>query len=207
MMHIVVIGAPMLSSLIQNCEYVPPQDVTIRLIDTFLNDASDTAARIEKGGDVDVFVSAGAYARLVAQAVKKPVVQISVTGFDILKALNVARNYSDDVAVFAHPDQIAHLLPILGVLSIRVTPIPYDVDVTQIERRVDELLAAGVQTVIGAGLILEAARRRGMKGVFIYSDDSATRALNQAVQIALSNREEAERAKELQTILDFTHAA
>ncbi|HRR27081.1 MAG TPA: PrpR N-terminal domain-containing protein, partial [Acidobacteriota bacterium] len=61
----------------------------------------------------------------------------------------------------------------------------------QVERMMDELLDEGIRTVIGSSLVFQTAQRRGMNAVFIYSADSVKRALDQAVQIGLSSREEA----------------
>ena len=206
MIHIVVMSAPMLSSVIQNLRHATPPDVTIRIVDALLEDAVAIAKRIEAAGEVDVFVAGGATARLLASAVKKPFVEISVTGFDILHALKAARNFSDCVAVFAYREQIEHLKGALDVLAMQVKTVIYDSDrFPQVERMMDELLDEGIHTVIGSSLVFQTAQRRGMNAVFIYSNDSVNRALDQALQIATSNRQEAEKAKEFKTILDFTY--
>ncbi|MFB3819097.1 MAG: sigma 54-interacting transcriptional regulator [Candidatus Methylomirabilales bacterium] len=205
MIRVVVMSAPMLSSLIRNLHYVAPPGVTVQAVDAFLDDSVRLAREIEAAAGADVFVSAGANARLLAGAVTRPLVEISVTGFDILTALKRARSFADRVAVFAYPEQLEHLRDALPVLSMQVTPVAYEYDLAQVERRMDELLAAGIRTVVGSSLVLQTARRRTMDGVFIYSDDSVKRALDHAVQLALANRQEIEKAKALQTILDFTH--
>ncbi|HOG16842.1 MAG: Propionate catabolism operon regulatory protein [Syntrophaceae bacterium PtaU1.Bin231] len=206
MIRITVMSAPMLSSVIQNLRYAPPPNVTIRVIDAILEEAVAIAKRIEAAGEADVFVSGGGNARIISGAVKKPLVEISVTGFDILHALKAARKFSDRVAVFAFREQIEHLSGVLDVLSMEVRTVMYDLDrFAQVERMMDELLDEGIRTVIGSSLVFQTAQRRGMNAVFIYSADSVKRALDQAVQIGLSSREEANKAREFKTILDFTY--
>jgi len=205
MIQVVVMSAPMLSSLIESLGYAAPAGVAIRTINAFLGDSVQLAERLEAEGGVDVFVSAGANARLLANVVTRPLVQISVTGFDILAALKSARHFSDRVAVFAYPEQLAYLERVLDLLSLQVVPVPYHSDRLLVEQRIDELAAEGIRTVVGSSLVVQTAHRRGLEGVFIYSEDSVKRALDQAVQLALANRAEAEKAEALQTILDFTH--
>jgi len=206
MIQIVVMSAPMLSSVIQNLRYTTPPGVTIRIIDAFLEEAVTIANQIEAAGQVDVFVSGGGNARLLSGTVKKPLVEISVTGFDILHALKAARNYSNHVAVFAYREQIEHLEGALDVLAMQVKTVMYDSDrYPQVERVMDELLDEGIRTVIGSSLVFQTAQRRSMNAVFIYSNDSVKRALDQAVQIATSNRQEADKTREIKTILDFTY--
>jgi transcriptional regulator, propionate catabolism operon regulatory protein len=206
MIHIVVMSAPMLSSVIQNLRYAPPPNVTIRIIDAILEEAVAIAKRIEAAGEAEVFVSGGGNARIIAGSVKKPLVEISVTGFDILHALKAARKFSNRVAVFAFREQIEHLSGVLDVLAMEVRTVMYDLDrFPQVERMMDELLDEGIRTVIGSSLVFQTAQRRGMNAVFIYSIDSVKRALDQAVQIGLSSRLESNKAKEFKTILDFTY--
>jgi transcriptional regulator, propionate catabolism operon regulatory protein len=206
MIHIIVMSAPLLSSLIQNLRYTPPPNVSIRIVNAFLEEAVVIAKQIEAAGEVDVFISGGSNAKLLSGVVKKPLVEISVTGFDILHALKTARNFSDRVAVFAYREQIEYLSGALDILAMQVRTVMYDYEqFPQVERMMDDLLAEGIRTVIGSSLVFQTAQRRGMNAVFIYSNDSVKRALDQAVQMAMTNRQEAEKTKEFKTILDFTY--
>jgi transcriptional regulator, propionate catabolism operon regulatory protein len=206
MIRITVMSAPMMSSVIQNLRYTPPSGVSIRIVDAFLDEAVAVAKQIEATGDVDVFVSAGSNAKLLSRVVKKPLVEISVTGFDILHALKTARKFSNRVAVFTYRDQIDHLSGTLEVLAMEVKTLLYDYEqFPQMERMMDEILDEGIRTVIGTSLVYQMAQRRGMNAVFIYSNDSVKRALDQAVQIAEFNHQEAENVRKFETILDFTY--
>lgn len=206
MIRIVVMSVPMMSSVIRSLHFKLPQNVSIRLVDAFLDDAMRIAAELEAAGEVDVFVSAGSNARLLSSLVSKPLVEINVTGFDILHALTAAKTFSDHVAVLTFRDQIEHLSAALDVLSIRVKMLEYDYEnLPEMEAMLDDLLEEGIGAVVGSSLIFQMAKRRGMNPVFIYSKDSVKRALDQAVQIALFNHAEAERSKRFETILDFTH--
>jgi len=204
--NIVVISAPMLSLLIQNLCYVTPPGVTLRIVDTSLDAVVTTAKRMEALGEADVFISAGGNAKLLEESIKKPFVEIKVTGFDILHALNTAGNFSNRVAVFANSEQANLLEEVRHVLAIEVKTITYNLHLlSKLEKMMDSLLEEGIQTVIGSSLVFKTAQRRGMKAVFIYSSDSIKLAINQAVQIAVSNRQVAQKAKEFKTIVDYAY--
>ncbi len=206
MIHITVMGTPMLSSIIQNLYYMPGSDVSIRIVNAFLGEAVTIAKQLEASGEVDVFVSAGSNAKLLSAVVKKPLVEINVTGFDILHALKTARKFSNHIAVFTYPYQIDHLESIIEILAMQVKTVVYDHEqVPRMERMMDEILDEGINTVIGPSLVFWMAQRRGMNAVFIYSNDSVKRALDQAVQLAQFNLQEAENVKKFETILDFTY--
>lgn len=201
---IAVISYKLLTSLVQNLQYPTPKNVRIDIFDALLDEAVSLAKKIEKTGGADVFVSAGANARLLSGIVKKPLIEIRVTGFDILRALKAASKYSNQVAIVTYRDKITYIDDIQDVLSIKIKQFTYD-HVADIETAIDKLLDEGIRTVIASSLALESAKRRGMEGIFLYSSDSVTRALDTAVQVALSGQEEAEKAEELRAILDFAY--
>ncbi len=206
MLRVIVMSTPMMSSVIHNLGFTPPPDVSIRLFEAVLEEGVALAKQLEHSNDVDVFVAAGSSAKLLSRVVEKPLIEISVTGFDILHALKTATHFSSSVAVFTYPEQIHHLVATLDDLAMQVKTIVYDYEeIPKLEKTMDELLHLGIQTVIGPSLIVQMAQRRGMNAVFIYSNDSVKRALDQAVQVGKINLLEAERVKRFETILDFTY--
>ncbi len=206
MLRIVVMSVPMMSSVIRKLQYPFPPDVSIRLVDAFLGDAVATAGRIDAAGEADVFVSAGSNARLIAEVVSSPLVEVSVTGFDILHAITEAKKFSSRMAVFTFGDQIRHISQTLDALSVDIRTMRYDYEeIAKVDAMLGKLQAEGLNTVIGSSLVFQMAQRRGMNPVFIYSEDSVQRALDQAVQLAQSQHKEMQRAEQFETILNFTH--
>jgi transcriptional regulator, propionate catabolism operon regulatory protein len=206
MINIAVMSSPMLSSVIQSLNYTPPSDVSIRIIDATPWETAAIAKDIENSGKVDIFVCGVRNAKLLRGVVKKPIVEINITGFDLLHALTAAKSYSDHVALFVYSGQIDHFKGVFEILAMKVKTIVFDYkEFLQSERRIDKLLDEGIRTVIGPSPVFQTAQRRGMNAVYIYSNDSIKHALDQAVQIALSNRQETEKVREFKTILDFTY--
>ncbi|WP_461210060.1 sigma 54-interacting transcriptional regulator [Desulfocurvus sp. DL9XJH121] len=192
--------------MIRKLQYPFPPDVSIRLVDAFLGDAVATAGRIDAAGEADVFVSAGSNARLIAEVVSSPLVEVSVTGFDILHAITEAKKFSSRMAVFTFGDQIRHISQTLDALSVDIRTMRYDYEeIAKVDAMLGKLQAEGLNTVIGSSLVFQMAQRRGMNPVFIYSEDSVQRALDQAVQLAQSQHKEMQRAEQFETILNFTH--
>lgn len=193
-----------LTELIEALRYNPPPDVQIEIIDALLEDALEITKSIEEKNEVDVFVSAGGNARLLSQHLKTPFVEISVTGFDFLLAIEKAQKVSNRVAIISYLEKLPYLDQIMDTLAVKVKQVTYR-NINEVDTVLEQLQNEGITAVIGASLVLEKACKRGMQGFFIYSEDGVKRALDSAIKLALTKKAEAERAEELQTILHFAH--
>jgi len=131
-------------------------------------------------------------------------VEIKVTGFDILSALKKAKKHSDKVGIVTYQNKIPYLDELAEMLTISVKQVIYR-QLSEVEQVLEGLLGEGIRTVIGASLVLEVARKKGMHGVFIYSPDGVIQALDSAVKIVLSKKAESEKAERLRIILDFAY--
>lgn len=202
MLKIAIISYYGLTALIDQLGYIPPNDVQFEIYEGILEDALVIARDLEKRQIVDVFVSGGGNYHLLSNHVKTPTVEIKVTGFDFLSALNKAFAISSKVALLTYQRKIPYLETITPVLRPGVTHRTFR-SVEQLDKLLDELSAEGCSAFIGGSLLIQRAKKRGLQGFFIYSEDSVLQALDTAVKIALAKKREMEKAQELRTILDF----
>ncbi|TGE38806.1 PAS domain S-box protein [Desulfosporosinus fructosivorans] len=193
-----------LTSLINQLQYRAPHPVRILVIDCMLKDVLEKADNMEKNGEADVFLSAGGTAKLLSGKLANPLVEIRVTGFDILAALKEAKQYSDTVGLITYESKIANLENLSGLLNITIKQFTYQ-HISDIEETLNHLQEEGVNVVIGGSFLQEVISNRGMRGIFIYSADGVTQALDTAVQIAFSKKNEARKAEELRAILAFSY--
>ena len=195
-----------LTSFINQLNYKAPHPVRILVIDCMLKDVLEKAGNMEKNGEADVFLSAGGTAKLLSGNLANPLVEIKVTGFDILAALKEAKKYSDTVGLISYESKIPNLENLAGLLNITIKQFTYQ-HISDIEETLNQLQNEGVKVVIGGSFLQEVIWDRGIqiKGIFIYSSDGVTRALDTAVQIAFSKKVEARKAEELRTILAFSY--
>lgn len=201
---IAVFSSLSLMSLIHKLVYKSPDTVNFVVIDSVLDDALKKAKEMEENGEADVFLSAGGNAKLLSQHLKSPFVEIKPTGFDILLALKEAKKYSDSVGIITFQQKIRHLDQLAEVLNITVKQDTFN-NINDVRQILDRLINEGVDTVIGASMVIEVAKEKKMNGIFIYSTDGVAEALDTAIQIALANKAEAAKAEELRTILDFAY--
>lgn len=193
-----------LTSFINQLQYKAPHPVRILVIDCMLKDVLEKARNMEINGEADVFLSAGGTAKLLSGNLSNPLVEIRVTGFDILAALKEAKQYSDTVGLITYESKIPNLENLSGLLNITIKQFTYQ-HIQDIEQTLNQLQNEGVKVVIGGSFLQELISNKGIKGIFIYSSDGVTRALDTAVQIAFSKKVEASKAEELRAILAFSY--
>ncbi|MBW5447058.1 hypothetical protein GE107_13395 [Cohnella sp. CFH 77786] len=116
----------------------------------------------------DVIISRGGTARLLAQHSEVPVVEIQVSGFDVLRMLTLMKEYQAKIRLVGFPNVIQSFVSVSNLLD-------YDFQYTVIddENEVGEALAAakreGVQVIVGDTVTVRFAGELGMQGVLITS--------------------------------------
>ncbi len=198
-----VIWAFSLSKLNQLLEEVLPSyagQAEIRVFHQGFEDALRAAEERMRGSEVDVFVSAGSNGAYLRRHAPVPVVLISPTGFDMLRALTRARRLSSRVALVTFGAVTPELEEFRDLYQLEIEQRAYR-DAEEAERCVRELAARGVEVVVGPGLVTDLAEQAGLRGVFLYSRSSVCEALDRAVEIARVARVEEARREHVNTIL------
>ena len=163
------------------------------------------ARRLAEAG-TEVFVSRGGAVIMLRENLDVPVVPIPSTAFDLLRAVQEAKEFGADLGYLScepHPGELEELEQALGVRII-----PYAVRDLRDEGFVAALKQArqdGVQVIIGGAIAVPLAEQYGLKGVLIQSSkDSIRQAVINAKNVALVRRREKNKARELQAIVDFS---
>ena len=99
---------------------------TIDVFDVVFDEALEKARQLERDGEADVIVSAGANATCLRSNISLPVVTINVGGFDVLQALRKAGSISSRVAMVTYREPIPELEAIKGLLRLEITQHTYN---------------------------------------------------------------------------------
>ena len=150
-----------------------------------LDDVVLRASEVARDERVDVVVSPDSVAKLLRAQLDVPVVSIEVTGFDLLLALQCARQVSPRVGMVIYQQTLPELDAVKDLLKIELEQSSY---ATQAEARefVRTMASRGIQVVVGSSMIVELAEQHGMRGILIYSTDSVERALAEAAMLGES---------------------
>ena len=142
----------------------------------------------------DVVIAAGSNAAYLKGRVSVPVVIAKASGFDIMQALARARRVSHRIGVITYQQAMPELAEFTSTFGLAVAQRTY---VTEEDARaqINDLKAAGIDAIVGAGLITDLAEEAGLTGVFVYSAASIRQAFDDALELARLTQLESNRSR------------
>lgn len=169
-----------------------------------LSEGVRLAGKMEESG-VEVIVSRGGTALVIKNQVTIPVVEIRVTGLDILRALFKARKAEKKVGIIGFKNIIYGSENLGEILGIKLVCMPINSE----KEVVGKLLLAQKQEVdiiVGDNIVVSKAKKHNIRSVLIESGKEAVlMAIEEAERVALVKRRESERTQQFKTILDSSY--
>lgn len=133
--------------------------------------------------DCDVIISRGGTTMLIARETEKPVVDLKISAFDMLRILKMTENFSGKMAIVGFPNiaNCAHLVSELLNYPVDIFTIGTQ---EEVEQCLDRLRGEGYQLIIGDVVTLEISQKMGMNGVLLTSGEECVRqAIDESIQI------------------------
>ncbi|MEW6023419.1 MAG: propionate catabolism operon regulatory protein PrpR [Pseudomonadota bacterium] len=142
----------------------------------------------------DVVIAAGSNGAYLKGRVSAPVVVAKASGFDVMQALARARKVSSRIGVISYQQPLPELADFSATFGLTIAQRTY---VTREDARaaITEMKTAGIEVVVGAGLITDLAEEAGLTGVFLYSAASIRQAFDDALELARLTQLEANRIR------------
>ncbi|WP_461480261.1 PrpR N-terminal domain-containing protein [Paenibacillus sp. PvR052] len=155
-------------------------DITVREGD--LEEALAIYRHLENEG-YQMVISRGGTANLLRDHVPQPVIEIPLSGFDILRTLTLIKDYKGKLEMVAFPNICDGVIAVSHLMGI---DIPYTVihEESQVEGIILEAKEKGVQVVVGDTVTIRMAKKHGLQGVLITSGrESVIEAFHHAKQV------------------------
>jgi len=179
-------------------------DVTIEV--ARMDEAVLRAQKAEQNGH-HVLISRGVTSwKIRNSGVELPVIDVSIGGYDIVRAYFLAKRLGNTVGIVDVEEVISNI----GSFSEAVNDLIYKYtcsnELEDISKGVRFLKEHGVDVIIGKVAMANEARRQGLKAVVISSGpDSVRRAVDEARRVNLIRKQEMKKAEQLKAILDFSY--
>lgn len=181
-----------------------PFEVKVDVVDTSWDTAVAVARELEARRQADAFITGGAHAKLVRPTVSLPVVEFSVSGFDLLEAVSQAAAYGRVVPVISYSEPIQDFGRVAPLLNVTVKPVSYQ-SPEDLSDKLAELRSLGVRAVVGSSMVCDYAEQMGLKAVLIYSRAAIYNAIRVAMEAVRTRQLEIERSERFRAIVDFAY--
>lgn len=145
-----------------------------------LKKGAEMAKEEEKKG-ADIIISRGGTARLIKKAVTIPVIDMHLSGYDLIRSLTLASNIQDKTAVvgFSNITFGAHSIISLLDLPLKVFTINESDEVPSL---LLELRNSGYQHILGDVITVNTSQAYGLKGMLLQSGkESVMKSIEEAV--------------------------
>lgn len=136
-----------------------------------LQEAIPIAKEAEKQG-VEMIISRGGTAQLIEQEVNIPVVDIHVSGYDMLRVLTLANDFPGKKAIVGFSNITIGAKAITDLLEIPIEVFTIE-DAIEVEPLVNQLKIDGYELIIGDVITRDAAAKYNLEGILIQSGREA----------------------------------
>ena len=177
------------------------EEVTVKKV-SFRN-AVEAAKEFEKNG-TEVIISRGTLGlKLLESDINLPVVQIPITGYDLLRTIKEAQKLGEKIGIADTEEILQGIETIESVLGLSIekhcVALPEEA-----EAAVESLCKKQIDVLIGKSIFTNKVKEEAIKTVILTSGvESVIQAINEARSLINVRRSEIKRTKELQAILDF----
>ncbi|MGN7175226.1 sigma 54-interacting transcriptional regulator [Cytobacillus sp. SAFR-174] len=177
------------------------EDVAVRKV-SFRN-AIAAAKEFEKSG-TEVIISRGTMGlKLIESDLSIPVVQIPITGYDLLRTIKDAQKLGQRIGIADTRDVLQGIETIESVLGISIEKHSVAAP-EEAEAAVEALSKKEIDVLIGKSIFTNKVKKDSIKTVILTSGvESVIQAIHEARSLIDVRRTELKRTKELQAILDF----
>lgn len=166
-----------------------------------LNEQSDIQDVLEKG---EVLLSSGRNAEILRLKSDKPVITIQSSVYDIIMAAREAEKFDPKptLIIYRNDYVVPHLTNILDRMNMRV--LYYDRADEEVERQILDLKENGQHCVIGSGVVCRYAEKNGLKGIYLFPQETVRQTLETASDLADRLFTIHETNARLRTIADYS---
>ncbi|MCJ7657316.1 MAG: sigma 54-interacting transcriptional regulator [Candidatus Atribacteria bacterium] len=176
-----------------------------------LEEGARQAVELEEQGVVDVIISRGGTAIAIKEKVTAlPVVEVQISGFDLIRALHQVRQETSRVAVVGFSPFTYGIEDLGDIMGLNLKVITLDENWYEhplyVEKQLKEIKLQGYNWVVGDNISVKVAKKLGMNALLIKSGKEALmQSILEAERVAEVRKKELEKTKRIKSIIDFAY--
>jgi PAS domain S-box-containing protein len=179
--------------------------IAIRVVHGVLEQAVVGIKKLVDAGEVDAVISRGITYRMLRQELPIPVISSQMTDFDVLKALRIAKQMGERIAVlgYEHKEFSYEFDDLMEIVGIQVKQYYFE-DMDGFEHALRRAKNDGIEVVVvGADYAVSRAEQLGFKAVLVeMSVRSIAQAVYRAIDAIALRRRDVEHLEKLRTIFN-----
>lgn len=170
-----------------------------------LSEGVSVARQLVAGG-TEIIITRGGTASAIRDAgLAVSVVEVPITGFDLIRAVEKARTYGRKIAVVAFPSMVMGIDCLSPILDIELHHYVIHNEF-EAEANVLRAFAAGADAVIGGVITVKSAHRHRLPAVLIESGgEGILQATEEAKRLAHARQLEQVKAGLFKTVIDYAY--
>lgn len=143
-------------------------EFSIDLFTANLTEGQELAQKLSTEGEYDIIISRGGTAELIQEVVDIPVIDISISIYDILSSIQMAQSYTENIAIVGYESitKTAHLLCNILKYNIKIITINYPEQALEI---LSGLKAEGYELILCDAITKQAALELAINTILITS--------------------------------------
>ncbi|WP_168714385.1 PrpR N-terminal domain-containing protein [Niallia nealsonii] len=139
-----------------------------------------TLARAAKNEGIDIIISRGGTAELIQRELNIPVIEIEVSGYDMLRVLTLVKKYPGKTAIVGFAQIAEGAAAVCEILNISMSSFKVNQE-KDIKAILESLKLNGYQNIIGDVITVKKAESLGLNGILLTSGkESVIRAFRNA---------------------------
>ena len=157
---------------------------TDAVIEVFLGDmeAGVSAVKEHMTPDVDVIISRGLTARMIEEAIDCPVLSVTFSPYDVLRAIQSAQILSNRFAIIGNKSITNSANLLCESLQYNQAIVRTFDDLIHLKKQLSDLKQQGYDLIVGDRITVTSAQDMGMRAILIASGiDSIQDAINKAI--------------------------
>lgn len=198
--------------------FISPYEAMVPLIDELKKDQDEFEVAVQVGNlaagvnyalamekqGIDLLISRGGTANLIREAVSVPVIDVHISGYDLLRSIMLANGYSGEKkALVGFSNITLGAASIVSLLDIEMEVVTLK-EATEVEAVLLKLKDAGYKSILGDVVTVEAAGKLGLNGLLLQSGkESIVESFQEAKRIFESQKDSQQLLRVMRNLLEL----
>lgn len=143
------------------------KELDLEVVLANLQNGVQYAKKAEQEG-FDLIISRGGTATLIKEHVSIPVIDIQVSGYDMLRVLTLVKDYNGSVAILGFRNISEGAASICSLLDIQLDNYTIN-DESEVEEKLNHMKEKGIDVVVGDVITVEKSQQLGLQEILLTS--------------------------------------